>query len=91
MKEREIIAVMCRGKTKRVIWSSRYLKIDNAIPRLTFHLMRTGQPGDGVELSHAVTGLQIGTMKLSANNVLKSEWIWDKGYTPEPSIKVSEG
>lgn len=53
-----------------------YSKIDNAIPRLTFHVMWKGEPGDVIELSHRNTGMQLGTMKVRVGAV-ESNWAWE--------------
>lgn len=72
---RPIIATLHRKN--KPIWTRHYSRIDSAIPRLTFHMLMDGEPGDVMALSHAVTGLEIGTVKLSVGNKLKTTWIWD--------------
>lgn len=72
---RPIIAVLIRrGKQ---VCPRRYAKLDNAIPRCTQVLMRSGQPRDVGEFSHADTGLQIGTIKVHAGGKLTTDYIWD--------------
>jgi hypothetical protein len=72
---RPIVATLLRKNA--VVWSRRYLKLDNAIPRAVQLAMQEGQPRDVIEFSHVDTGMQIGTVKLSVGNKLVSNWVWD--------------
>lgn len=75
MAERNIIATLLRKN--KVIWVRHYGKLDTAVPRAVQLAMRVGEPRDVVELSHAHTGLQLGTVKLHVNGKLTTDWIWD--------------
>lgn len=55
-----------------------YARIDNALPRMTYHLMWGGEPGDTVELSHRDTGLYLGHVKVRVGGKIESEFLWDK-------------
>lgn len=54
-----------------------YTKIDNAIPRCVQVLMRDGRPGDVVEFHHAVTGMQIGTVKVKVGGKISTWFVWE--------------
>lgn len=55
-----------------------YSGIDHAIPKLTAFMVAYGYVGDVCEVSHRITGLQIGTLKLTARGRLITEWIWER-------------
>lgn len=74
--ERMIVATLHRKR--EAIWSRRYSRLNTAIPRLTYHALEIGEPGDVMELYHAVTGLQIGTIRLKVGNKLEANWVWDE-------------
>jgi hypothetical protein len=54
-----------------------YSAIDNAIPKLTAFMFLHGYVGDVCEVSHRVTSLQIGTLKMGAKGHLIIKWLWD--------------
>lgn len=78
MAERLLVATLYRGKKKEQVWARHYIRVETAIPTLTLHLMRIGQPGDVMEVAHKITGLQIGTIKLHVNNKMTTDWVWDR-------------
>jgi hypothetical protein len=73
--QRDIVATFIRRGVPQ--GTRRYIKIDNAIPRATQLLMQHGRPRDVVEFSHAVTGLQLGTIRVHAGGKLTTDYIWD--------------
>lgn len=74
MAERNIVAALHRGE--HIVWIRRYARIDTAVPRCTQLALLEGHPRDVVELSHAHTGMQLGTITLHVNNKLTASWAW---------------
>lgn len=74
-RERNIIMTLHRGK--KTVWVRRYARIDTAIRRGTQLTVLDGQPRDVMEMSHAVSGRQLGTIKLQVGNTITTSWIWD--------------
>jgi hypothetical protein len=56
----------------------RYVELETAIPKLTLWLMNYGKVGDMIEISHAITGKWLGTIKLSATGKIVTEYCWEK-------------
>jgi len=75
MSQRNLVATLLRGN--KPVWSRRYARLDTAIPRCTQLALLEGHPRDVIELSHAETGMQIGTVKLGVGNRIVSTWAWD--------------
>lgn len=74
--ERNVVATWERkGEVVRTI---SYSRIDNALSRLTYHILWDGQPGDVIELAHRYTGMQFGTMKVRVGNRIETQWVWDE-------------
>ena len=71
---RNIIASRVRGGALLDI--RRYVRLDMAIRRQTELAYIEGQPGDVIEFAHAVTGLQIGTIKVQVRRLV-TNWCWD--------------
>ena len=62
------------------IWKRNYTRVQTAIRRATELAFIEGQPGDVIELSHAATGMQIGTIKLHVGDRITTQWtIWARG------------
>ena len=74
-QERNLLAVFYRKN--RPYKAISYGKVDNAIAKMNWHLMHVGAVGDVVELSHKVSGRQLGTVKLTAKGNLRSQWVWE--------------
>lgn len=64
-------------RKREPINTRRYARLDTAIPRCTQRIMELGEPGDVIALSHAVTGLDLGYIKVKVGAVLETHWIWD--------------
>lgn len=73
---RPIVATWLRNHEP--ILTRSYSKIDNALPRMTYHMMFHAKPGDVIELSHRDTGMQLGTMKAKLGNKIESWWVWEE-------------
>ena len=71
---RNILASRTRGGALLDI--RRYVRLDTAIRRQTELAYIEGQPGDVIEFAHAVTGLQIGTIKVQVRRLI-TNWCWD--------------
>ena len=71
---RNIIASRVRGN--QLLSVRRYVRLDTAIRRQTELAYLEGQPGDVIEFAHAVTGLQIGTIKVQVRRLI-TNWCWD--------------
>jgi len=54
----------------------RYARIDRAVPGVLRWSMLHGKVGDVFELSHAVTGMQIGTIKVRARGRVDVQYVW---------------
>lgn len=61
-------------KTVKYYWFS---SIEKAIPRCTFHAMYL-EPGFMIELTHAVSGLWIGHIKVKVNRKFETDFVWDE-------------
>ena len=79
---RPIIATFHTNGKNPDLPSRHYSKLDNAIPRATQLMMTKGRPGDVVEFSHAVTGKQLGTVKVKAGGKIDTWFIWDEEQAP---------
>lgn len=64
----------------------RYSYVDTAVPRTIQLVMRDGKVGDIYEISHAVTGLQIGVIKVRAAGGIDTKFIWDDEYAKTPRV-----
>lgn len=53
-----------------------FTKTDNAIARMTRHILDKGEPGDVIEITHRLTELYIGAMKVRLGKI-GIEWAWD--------------
>lgn len=73
---RNIVATLLRKN--KPVFTRRYARVDTAVPRLSQVMMLEAQPRDVVELSHAVTGLWIGSIIMRVHGKLESTWIWDQ-------------
>ena len=57
-------------------WRRYYSRIDTAIPRAVQYAVEKAFPGSTITLWHAVTGLEIGTIKAGVGTVA-CKWLWD--------------
>lgn len=55
-----------------------YLEPQNAAGGVTKLMMREGRVGEVAEVYHVITGLQIGTVKITASGRLITNFIWDE-------------
>ena len=78
--ERKIIATLNRveGNKRVVVWTRTYVRFDTAAPRAVELGLLTGQPGDVVQISSILTGLEIGTVKIHAGGKIVVQWLWDE-------------
>lgn len=74
-RELNLIAEFHRGR--QLIRRLRYAKIDRALPRLTYWMMLDGKVGDVIEVHHAISKRQLGTIRMNAKGQLVSKFIWD--------------
>lgn len=72
---RNIVCQLHRGRD--IIWTRYYKYIDTAVPRATALSLSKGQPLDVLQFSHAVTGLALGELRISAKQSMT--------FTPIPS------
>ena len=72
MLKRNVLAILSRNG--KYVNQRNYVRVQNAIRRSTERAFIDGEPGDVIELSHARTGIQIGTIKLSVGNKLYAQW-----------------
>ena len=56
----------------------RYSCTDNAIAWLTRWMYQYGKVGDMAVISHSVTGLEIGTIKMTLKGRIITKYIWEK-------------
>ena len=73
---RELPIVVTLHRKRRVVKTRRYARLDTAIRRQTQLAVLEGEPKDVIEIAHADTGLQIGTITVGVHT-LKANWIWD--------------
>lgn len=75
--ERNIVATLQRGRRKEIIWTRTYARLDTAQPRaLAMAISRDVQPGDVIEVAHARSGMQLGTVKVGLGKVTAT-WVWE--------------
>jgi hypothetical protein len=77
--ERNIVTTLHRRQQPIRVRS--YVRLDTAIPRATQLAIMDGQPGDVVTIHHAVTGLEIGSIKVSIRKGevrLKTAYAWEQ-------------
>jgi hypothetical protein len=70
-------------------YTRRYAALDNAVPRTIQIAMREGRVGDVFEVHHAVTGTQLGYVKVPAAGDIEVHWIWEQKYEPRAKTKAS--
>lgn len=56
----------------------RYLTPDSALARATFLLTTKGKPGDVITLTHAVSSMYLGHLRIKAGGIIVGEFVWDK-------------
>ena len=75
-RERNIVAVIHRcsqhaeDRTRNM--TRRYSSVANAFMRMTSFMVMNGYVGDVCEIAHVTSGMQLGTIKMSANGHLKT-------------------
>lgn len=76
--ERNILAMMT-DRNHRQLWASprRYSEPKNAARKAAELLVSVGKPGDRIAISHAITGLEIGWMRIGVGGNISGKWIWD--------------
>ena len=75
MSKRPVVATLLRQN--RPVRTRHYLRLYTALRRQTEIAFLEGEPRDVIEFSHAVTGAQIGTMRVGVGS-LKTNWIWEE-------------
>lgn len=70
--ERNILVTYHSRKARN--WTRRFVRLNTAMRRAS-ELALAAKPWDVFELSHSLTGLQIGTIKVGVNS-LRATWIW---------------
>lgn len=83
--DRLIIATFY-DKKKNNIRVLRYSSHERAIPRLMFYAMKM-EPGQVIQLTHEVTGMWIGDIKVFVNNRIETLFTWDLQGCEHPSKK----
>lgn len=77
--ERNIVTTLHRKH--QPIRVRNYARLNTAAPRATQLAIMDGQPGDVVTIHHAVTGLEIGSIKVSIRKGevrLKTAYTWEQ-------------
>lgn len=62
-------------RKKHVLKTYHFKHLDNAVPRMTRYALRLA-PGSVVEIAHAVTGKQIGTIKVHTSGRFTTQGDW---------------
>jgi len=83
--ERNLVVEIYRGR--RFLQRRRYSYLDTAIPAANRDLIRNGQAGDVAVVHHALTGLEIGTIRMLVSGELRSTWLWDDHYEVPQKLK----
>jgi hypothetical protein len=60
-----------------VKYTRSYSSLENAIATSTRMALIVGRVKDVWEIYHAVTSMQIGTIRVTAQGSLKTGWVWD--------------
>lgn len=55
-----------------------YSCLDNAVEKLTGFMLKHGKVGDVCEVHHKVTGMQLGTIKMTLQGRLLINWVWEQ-------------
>ena len=79
--ERNIHAQLHRkvsARNSEVVWNRSYARLETACRRAVELMILEGQAGDVIEVFHNVTGLQIGTVKMSVVGKLSVDWVFDQ-------------
>ena len=90
--DRNIIATLIRKGEP--VYSRRYARLDTAISRATQIAILEGKPEDVVVLSHAVTGLELGTMKVSLRKgqvTLETKYVRGEHWTDFAPVQAAVG
>lgn len=78
MTTRPIIAILIRRG--QAVLTRHYARLDTALPRVTSLANAQACPRDVIALSHAVTGLEIGTIKrrpAKGKAHLETSYVWE--------------
>lgn len=75
-RQRNVVAIIHRcsqhaeDRTRNM--TRRYSSVANAFMRMTSFMVMNGYVGDVCEIAHVTSGMQLGTIKMTANGQLKT-------------------
>lgn len=70
--------VALQNRAREVVGRVRqYKSLDNAAKRIVQLMMNEGEVGWVGELYHAHTGMQLGTVRMSATGEIRVKYVWD--------------
>lgn len=81
-----LIVASFYDKKKHLLRTLKYSSHERAIPRLMFYAMKM-EPGSVIQITHEVTGMWIGDIKIHVNNRIETHFTWDKEGCEHPSKK----
>ena len=82
MKKERLIEGHILRRSQRMDDRSRVLKrsynsLANATSRLVNFMMKNGYVGEVYEVYHKLTGMQLGTIRITSNGKLSIWWAWE--------------
>lgn len=67
-----------KAEDRSICLERKSVSHETAIPRLTQFMLQQGRVDDVCQVFHSVTGLEIGTIRMTATGRLVTDWIWDR-------------
>ena len=81
MKERliegHILRRSQRMEDRHRVLKRSYSSLNNATSRLVSFMLQDGYVGDVCEVYHKLTGMRLGTLRMTAQGKLIINWIWE--------------
>lgn len=81
MKERLIEGHILRHsqqvEDRRRVLKRSYSSLSNATSRLVSFMLQNGYVGDICEVYHKLTGMQLGTLRMTSQGKLIINWVWE--------------
>lgn len=77
-RERNIVGIVHRhsqhGEDRKRNLTRRYSSVASAFMRMTQFMVMNGHVGDVIEIAHHTSGMQLGTIKMTASGRLKTDF-----------------
>lgn len=76
-----------RGKKTIKIWSRHYARLNTAIRKACEIMLEDGEVGDLIEIFYKQTGLQIGTVRMTARGKVEMQYVDKWVFRPNRTAK----